>query len=163
MPRQISYHPIWGRLRSKTTRFRCAILPYLKVWWHNATFFIYLFIILRHTVIYSSTQTSHSLRMIQISSSLSLSRGISNGMPGRDSNPGLLYSRPTHYYLSTPHHINPAAWMHTSDGHFLTYLHSVMMAFSAQLGDGGGGCTPSPFHSIYRHHSSYVSLSIPFL
>ncbi len=29
--RQVSYYPIWGRVRSKTTRFRSAILPYLTL------------------------------------------------------------------------------------------------------------------------------------
>ena len=37
--------------------------------------------------------------------------------------------------------------------HFLSYryLHSIMMVKSAQTGEGGG-CTPSPFHSISHHH-----------
>ena len=82
--------------------FNLTVVPlnhFLKVCWHNATLF-YLFIMLRHTVIHSSKHTSHSLRPLQISSSLSLSREISIGVPGWDSNPGLPYSRPTHYHLS---------------------------------------------------------------
>ncbi len=43
---------------------------------------------------------------------------------------------------------------------FLRTVYSVMMVFTAQLGEGGE-CTPSPYHSIYPFHSSYVALSDP--
>jgi hypothetical protein len=37
-----------------------------------------------------------------------------------------------------------------------------MMVFLAQLAEGGGTCPlPTPFHSIYHLHSSYVALSYP--
>jgi hypothetical protein len=45
-------------------------------------------------------QISQLLKPTPVSSQLMPSRGISIGVPGRESNPGLLYSRPTHYDLS---------------------------------------------------------------
>jgi hypothetical protein len=35
----------------------------------------------------------------------------------------------------------------------LSGVHPIMMVKSAQPG-GGGGCTPTPFHSIYHHVQS---------
>jgi hypothetical protein len=42
----------------------------------------------------------------------------------------------------------------------LTCVHFIVTVFSAQPGEGGGSI-PSPFHSIYPLHSSYVALSFP--
>jgi hypothetical protein len=36
----------------------------------------------------------------------------------------------------------------------LSGVHSIMMVKSAQSGEGGGGCTPSTFHSFYYHKQS---------
>jgi hypothetical protein len=68
-----------------------------KVWWLDATLLaIYVFYELRHTVYIrykSETFTAFC-------SLLLLRKGISIGVPSRESNLGLPYSKPTHYYLS---------------------------------------------------------------
>jgi hypothetical protein len=45
--------------------------------------------------------------------------------------------------------------VHTEWQWTLSGVHTLMIVKSVQLGEGGGGCTPSPFHSIYRHEQSY--------
>jgi hypothetical protein len=57
--------------------------------------FLFIYYLKTFSNTFINTCTSHSLRPLQISSSLSLSRGISIGVPGWDANPGLLYRRPT--------------------------------------------------------------------
>ncbi len=71
---------------------------FLKVWWFDATLFVYLYFYrLRHTFI---TYKLQLLRPTPLSSLLLLRRGISLVVPSRESNPGLPYSKPTHYFLS---------------------------------------------------------------
>ncbi len=76
---------------------------FLKVWWHYATLFeIYYFLTFIHTI-QSHIHSSFTIRRgpsswILIASSLS--KGSLHGMPSRDSNSGLPYSKPTHYQLS---------------------------------------------------------------
>jgi hypothetical protein len=38
----------------------------------------------------------------------------------------------------------------------LSGVHSIMMVKSAQPGEGGGGCTRSPFRFIYHHKQSFL-------
>ncbi len=67
-----------------------GIFIFLKVWWHQP-FFLFIFYIFR---------TIHSLRVH--SCFLIALRSVEGlpGVPSRDSNSGLPYIKPTHYYLS---------------------------------------------------------------
>jgi hypothetical protein len=62
-------------------------------------FLIYLFSVETYSVITKINQSSAPIS----SPLLTLRRGISIWMPGRESNPGLPCSRPTHYHLSYAH------------------------------------------------------------
>ncbi len=76
-----------------------SLLSTFKVWWLDATFFVFFlyFYRLRHTFI---AYKSQPLRPTPLSSLLPLRRGISTGVTSRESNQGLQYSKPTHYSLS---------------------------------------------------------------
>ncbi len=92
---------------------------FLKVWWHDATLFVY-FSYFFITYIHSFSQSHsfntfihrHSLRPLSISSSLVCSVGKHLPVvPRRESTSGLPYSKPTRYQLShaAPYQLSHAA------------------------------------------------------
>jgi hypothetical protein len=81
-----------------------AIVFFFKVWWQAATLF-YLFYIKRAYIKYLYTVRNS---LSTASSCLHRFRSVSasSGVPSRDSNSGLPYSKPTRYYLRHA----PAPW-----------------------------------------------------
>jgi hypothetical protein len=77
---------------------------FLKVWWPNATLFAFIFLYTVDTFIHHSFIHKHSLRPISISSQLSLSGRNLHGVPSRDSNSGLPYSKPVRYRKPARYH-----------------------------------------------------------
>ncbi len=77
----------------------CATVSFffLKVWWHAATIFIY-FYINRADIQYFIYTTRRA--PLLLSSLLSARQRASSGVPSRDWNPGLPYSKPARQYLS---------------------------------------------------------------
>ncbi len=71
------------------------------------------------------------------------------------------------YFFQPPTSLSLTEYTQSGNGHFLAFVHFIMVEKLSQASEGGGGCTPSPFRIIYHHvqvvgqiHSPYF-YSIP--